>query len=153
MSTFETRMNTTRRLLREAAGHLEKVRALRDGPEPDYPALLTETLRTVRRSLEGLLTYHGIPFTDETPLRVLVEAAVELASILRTPTDLALTLEATAPAVAGRNPLPIGDREAILNGSYTARDVFTMTLGELPKSFAEDARLGESAPDVLTASP
>ncbi|WP_457652223.1 hypothetical protein [Rhodocaloribacter sp.] len=146
MSTFETRMNTTRRLIREAAEHLEKVRALRDGPDPDYPALLTETLRAVRRSLEGLLTYHGIPFTDETPLRVLAEAARELASILRTPADLALALEAMAPAVAGRDQLPIGDREAVLNGSYAARDVFTMTVGELPKTITEDALDGASIP-------
>ncbi len=153
MSTFETRMNATRRLLREATEHLENVRALRENAAPDYSALLTESLLTTRRSLEGLLTYHGVPFTAETPLRALVEAAVELASILRTPADLALMLEAQAPALAGRDPLPITEREAILNGSYAARDVLTMTLGELPKSFAEEARSGESVPDTLTPSP
>lgn len=137
-------MNKTRHLLREAAGHLEKVRSLRGGP--DYPALLTESLLTVRRSLEGLLTYHGVPFTDATPLRLLTEAAVELASILRTPMDIALALEATAATVAGRDALTVAEREAILNGSYTARDVFTMTLGELPKTIGEDALEGAPIP-------
>ncbi len=153
MSTFEARMNTTRRLVREAAEHLEKVRALREAPDPDYAALLTETLHTVRRSLESLLTYHDVPFTDETPLRALVEAAVELASILRTPADLALALEAAAPGIAGRDRLPVPEREAVRNGAYLARDVFTMTLGELPKSFSEDARTVEGLPDALTSSP
>ncbi len=149
MSTFETRLNQTRHLLKEAGKHLDKVRSLRRGS--DFHALQTESLLTVRRSLEGLLTYHGVPFTDEMPLHLLAEATVELASILRTPMDIALALEKMS--VAGRETLPVAEREAVLNGSFAARNVFTMTLGELPKNVTEDALDDAPAAEVFSASP
>ncbi len=122
----------TRRLLADAFRALEESRKnlLQQPANPAEGA--AASFRSIRAALLSLLTWHGVPSSEEAPFATISAQAQQLSSNLRTPLQRARGIEALARNLQGKDDPPLNDREAALMSHYTARNLLDVVVAELP---------------------
>ena len=121
-----------RQALADAADALRSSREKLFASAPDYSGSAKDGVRAMRQALKGMLIWHGVSFPEEAPLSDLGRRAMQLESMLRTPVQRARMLEGVARSAQGQTSLSLPERETVLTGYYTARNLLSVVFSHLP---------------------
>lgn len=137
--------------LRQARYHLDVARGLLDRSTPEYRAAAGHIAVCYQRALSAVTTWNRVRLSEEADVRELGRHAVHSASILRTPVGRALAILPRLRTIGSQEVLDVHDREGVVTGWYTARNLYRTAAGELPAC----VRRGHAAaaPAVVSTAP